>query len=694
MSRPKTLLELLEEYSIEVPRIQRDYVQGRKDEHSTIVRTNLLNDIKSAYEGEVILTNTNPVPLDLNFVYGKTTEDNVFYPVDGQQRLTTLFLIHLFAFANDDTKTDLFLKFSYQARTTTRDFFRSLVRNRKEVFSSSESPEMVITDAAWFLDSWKYDPSVSNALNTLNDISKLGFNVGELKEQLEEKTNPRVYFQFVKLDELGMEDDLYIKLNARGRALTSFENFKSRFIDQCNDVCPELANDFQKKLDGLWTDYIWNIKSENFDDIYLRYYENIFLNKGFLKSETNKTVSKNWVYNLKYESIPKELFISIYNMLNYLSDCKFPLANKIVEESIVIPAPYPNKVLFHAVSVYLSDENDVNVVDSNAFGDWLRVFINLVRNSRIEEVDIYQKALQSIDTLKEHKNDLLQFLASGKINDLSGFLKEQFEEECQKARIMCKDVAHKNIIVEAERELPYFSGQIRSILYYSEFERTDNSEEFKRLLQIEKALFNDKRPIQGVLLRRALCAIGDYRLPVGKYKTLCVDDPNENSRTWSLKRLFSNHGAEVKELLYSIDITKSVEPQLNSIIAKKTINQDDWRYCFVNYTNVLYGLMSSSHLRMCYNNHEELIVRNKQSNGENYSVYLYTLKHLLEKDSITSEYYTEFGAYGDRYLMVKDCKVRFKNKKFHIESTSGDWSSTRKDVLDEVVEYIKYVIDQ
>ena len=108
MSRPKTLLELLEEYSIEVPRIQRDYVQGRKDEHSTIVRTNLLNDIKSAYEGEVILTNTNPVPLDLNFVYGKTTEDNVFYPVDGQQRLTTLFLIHLFAFANDDTKTDLF----------------------------------------------------------------------------------------------------------------------------------------------------------------------------------------------------------------------------------------------------------------------------------------------------------------------------------------------------------------------------------------------------------------------------------------------------------------------------------------------------------------------------------------------------------------------------------------------------------
>ena len=53
MSTPKTLLALLNQYKIEIPRVQRDYVQGRKDERSKIVRTNLLNDIKAAYEGRI-----------------------------------------------------------------------------------------------------------------------------------------------------------------------------------------------------------------------------------------------------------------------------------------------------------------------------------------------------------------------------------------------------------------------------------------------------------------------------------------------------------------------------------------------------------------------------------------------------------------------------------------------------------------
>lgn len=688
MSRPNTLLTLLDEYSIEVPRVQRDYVHGRKDEHSTIVRTNLLNDIKSAYEGKVIPPKTQPETLDLNFVYGKTTEDKVFYPVDGQQRLTTLFLLHLYAFSDDETKTNILKKFSYQARTTTRDFFKKLVIHRKEVFSTSDSPEMVIQDAAWFVDSWKYDPSVRNALNTLNDIYCLGFNIDDLKKQLEESSNPRVYFQFVKLDELGMEDELYIKLNARGRALTLFENFKSRIIDRCTEACPTFIDEFKKKLDGSWTEYIWAIAKEQFDAVFLRYFETILLNAGIIKSEANKSVSNNWVYQLDYESVPSEIFVCIRNMLSFLSLHKNDLVNKLVETTIISSTPYANKVLFHAVNAFLSDENDANTVDNNVFNDWLRLFLNLVNNSRIEEADDYQKAVQSIDRIKAHKNDLLLFLASGTLKDLSGFSKEQFTEECQKARIMCKSAAHKKVIIDAEIALPYFSGQIRSIIHYSDFENTDNFSEFDRYLNSEKVLFDNKKPIHGKLLRRTLCAIDDYRLPVGSYKTLCIDDPNESSRTPSLKRLFSNHGSAVKELLDNINASKPIEAQLKAIISGKTLDENDWRYCFVNYTDVLFPLMSTSHLRMFENGNEELIIPNKQSNGENYSVYLYTLQHLLRKKSIISEYYTELGAYGDRYLIVKGYKVRYKMNKFYIESDSVKWKSSSKNVLSEALTQI------
>ena len=552
MSTPNTLLALLNEYKIEIPRVQRDYVQGRKDERSKIVRTNLLNDIKAAYEGRID-------PLDLSFVYGKTTKnnnDNKFIPVDGQQRLTTLLLLHLFAFSDDDTKTPLFEKFSYEARITTRDFFKALVANRKEVFSSIDLPKEIIEDATWFVDSWKYDPSVCNVLNTLDDISRIGFNIVDLRTQLEELNNPKVFFHFVELDKLGMED------------------------------CPALVAEFKKNLDVSWTDYIWNIGKENFDTIFLRFFETVFLNANILKSEANKVVSENWFYNLDYNSIPGDIFTGISNTMSFLVLRKLPLANELIEKAIIDPATYSNKVLFHAVSAYLSDENDAKAVDKESFADWLRVFVNLVNNSRIEEADIYQKALESIDNLKTHKKDLLSVLAAGSINDLSGFLKEQFEEECQKARIMCKDLIHKNVILDAEKNLPYFSGQIRSVLYYSDYETNDDITKFNKYLNAEKVLFTANKPAYGKLLRRALCAIGDYRLPVASYKTLCIDDPNESSRTWSLKRLFSNHGKEVKELLDSIDDSRPVEPQLEQIIANKQIKQNDWRYCIVNYADI------------------------------------------------------------------------------------------------------------
>lgn len=134
-----TLFELLNKYYVEVPIIQRDYVQGRQDIHTKMVSDNLLCDMKSAILGET-------PPLDLNFVYGKADADK-FIPIDGQQRLTTLFLLHLYAFRNDETKTELLRKFTYKTRTSSRNFFEKLTVNRETVFSSEMVPSKEIEDS-------------------------------------------------------------------------------------------------------------------------------------------------------------------------------------------------------------------------------------------------------------------------------------------------------------------------------------------------------------------------------------------------------------------------------------------------------------------------------------------------------------------------------------------------------------------
>ncbi|HFU4420637.1 TPA: DUF262 domain-containing protein, partial [Streptococcus suis] len=80
------LKSLLEQYRVVIPLIQRDYAQGRKDIRTTEVRKQLLKDINFS------LLNFDEPPLDLNFIYGKSLND-AFIPLDGQQRLTTLFLV-------------------------------------------------------------------------------------------------------------------------------------------------------------------------------------------------------------------------------------------------------------------------------------------------------------------------------------------------------------------------------------------------------------------------------------------------------------------------------------------------------------------------------------------------------------------------------------------------------------------------
>ena len=107
------LVELLENYKVKIPMIQRDYAHGREDEHAKQVRTSLLNDIKKAIQ--------NHIPLDLNFIYGKE-ENGIFIPIDGQQRLTTLFLFYLYIYGNDKEKKTLFYHFSYETRISSRDF--------------------------------------------------------------------------------------------------------------------------------------------------------------------------------------------------------------------------------------------------------------------------------------------------------------------------------------------------------------------------------------------------------------------------------------------------------------------------------------------------------------------------------------------------------------------------------------------
>lgn len=543
-------------------------------------------------------------------------------------------------------------------------------------------------DEAWFLDSWKYDPSIIGMLTVLNDFQNKRFNRDDLRSQLLNSENPRVFFQFLPLEQLGKEDDLYIKLNARGRALTSFENFKSKLIARVS-ANGSLLSQIKRSLDTDWSDLIWEEGKAQYDELYLKFFSLLFSNNGLLDFKTSINSESYWIYDFDFKLIEEGILNQLHNTFNYLCSNRKAEIYNLVFDSLKKKEPsYSDGILFYAVTSYLIDKNENEKIDNNAFSDWIRVIRNLVENSRIDESDIYSRAIKGINSLLPRKDDILSYLATSNLNELTGFSKEQVEEEKIKARIMIRDDAHKQSIIEVERKLPYFKGNIISVLFLSDFVNKDDFSLLMKYANIEASLFDADGPRgDGILLRQALCVFGDYRISVGYYKTLCVDDPNERLRTPSLKQLFSHHGNEVSLLLNSLVETEDVEAQLRTIVESSSIPQNDWRYCFINY-RFIFDIMSPYQLRM-FENEAPILVPNKSSSGYNYSLYLIVLQHILkEKKGIESEYLTEFGWYGNRQLIVGNMIVKYNNNAFEITNEEDSWSTKCPNVFDEVVSYI------
>src|SRR5215213_6370332 len=100
--------------AIEIPIIQRDFAQGRLDDETTLIRERFLDAVVRAAGTDA--------DMGLDFVYGEV-QGGVLRPLDGQQRLTTLFLLHWYvaSLAGTLDQAASWLRFSYATRPTARD---------------------------------------------------------------------------------------------------------------------------------------------------------------------------------------------------------------------------------------------------------------------------------------------------------------------------------------------------------------------------------------------------------------------------------------------------------------------------------------------------------------------------------------------------------------------------------------------
>lgn len=273
-----SFLNLIENNEILIPKIQRDYAQGRLDSKASEIRDNFLTSIFD------VLTTKNSDALLLDFIYG-STQDNVFTPLDGQQRLTTLFLMHWY-FIPENKKKLLFKidghscysLFSYETRISSKDFcnalvtyscndLKSLLNHENAINNSNKQLSDIIKNQSWFLWSWRKDPTVKAMLVMLDEIDLRVKNIClETKNEIwEELESGKIIFHLLPLEKFALTDELYVKMNARGKELSPFDIFKSSLEEQMqlNEVSEEIQKKWKSNIDSNWIDLFWNKLAKN-----------------------------------------------------------------------------------------------------------------------------------------------------------------------------------------------------------------------------------------------------------------------------------------------------------------------------------------------------------------------------------------------------------------------------------------------
>ena len=583
-----------------IPIIQRDYAQGRDNPDVVRVRERFIEALYKA-------VTENPITLD--FVYGDIDKEGNMTPLDGQQRLTTLFLLHWYAAKKENIVKDdydFLEKFSYETRYRARNFCHELVNYNPEFKKDSLSEEII--DQAWFPLDWKNDPTISSMLRMLDAIHNRFKSVTDLWNKLKERC---ITFYFLPIKDMGLTDELYIKMNSRGKPLTLFEHFKAELEREIRNIDDELANKIMRKIDIDWTDLLWKYRNSNtgslddniIDDEFLRYFKficdviyyrkeisagnrgkDVFELLDLYSSSKSKDAEENiktlerffdcWL-NIRDYSDPKDFLSSFManthedgkilvksgSDLNIFKDCLHTYPDRA-------KFPLNRFVLLYAITTYLQNLDKVTESD---FKRRIRIVNNLIQNSR-DEISDRQDRNRMPAILKQTEAIIL----TGTVKDISpNFNVHQILEEKEKIKYLESNPNMASVIFELE-DHDLLKGQISII----GIENLNYHERFESLFECDKEKVDC-----------AMMAIGNYGQMEGNKRRYQYGTKSNSSAWENLFHKSSNSGFQkTSDILISLlDKYEKFSNEILEKIAKDYLEKCEveekypFRYYYIKY---------------------------------------------------------------------------------------------------------------
>lgn len=237
-----------------IPDLQRDYCWGNTDKNLV---SKFLDTIFS-------LDKKQKWPMGLIYGYTDSLSPEHIQLCDGQQRLTTLFLIvgiinrllpdneykHLlmsdFEYEQDDQEPYL----QYAIRESSLYFLSDLTchyfLNANKIESVDKIPEQ-----PWYLGIYKKDPTVKSILNAVKQIEENFSGRNDLEELGKFITN-NIEFMFYDMENRTNGEETFVVINTSGEPLTANQNLKPKIINEYQETYPRIANKWEQMETWFW----------------------------------------------------------------------------------------------------------------------------------------------------------------------------------------------------------------------------------------------------------------------------------------------------------------------------------------------------------------------------------------------------------------------------------------------------------
>ena len=519
-----TLAELFSgDRRIIIPDLQRDYCWG--DENNT-KSTGENGELVSGFVNNLLTQfdeyqNKNDKEfLNLGLFYGYEVPANHIQLCDGQQRLTTLYLllgminkktienkdnqlkegkfrrylISDFEYKHDDKEPYL----NYAIRESSLYFLSDLVC---KFFIANEDNVETIKSADWYFDYYNLDPSIQSMLKALAIIESFLKDINPNCFEFGEWLLNKVTFLYFDMENRKNGEETFVVINTTGESLSSTQNLKPLVLQEKNE---SFDNTGFQGIDGRWEEietWFWQKREGDNDTAdagfaeFLRWISIIEqVDKAAPKEEQTDSIKKLIQLILQgkhcdfpYKEIPFEKIYNYWKALNWIADPKreFSFVDNYLSPSVNKDVNNRNAIgqndCFVLLPVLKYVYNNISSIesDTNKQRNAKRIyefFKNLIRIDNVSKSvnTLFGDTIKIIDLIK---NGELVDLIDPKVNDSNISPQILTAEEKKKLEILRNRATDRDKVEEAfwkAQEHNIWSGEIRPMIEWA----TDKNDNF------------------------------------------------------------------------------------------------------------------------------------------------------------------------------------------------------------------------